>query len=56
MKFSVEVKLVNGKIIVSIDIASIILRKYAQKCFAIIVLNLSTFLDFFISLYAIHIY
>ena len=47
LKFLVEVKLVNDKIIVSNHIASMILRKN-KKYFAIIVLNLSTFLLFFL--------
>ena len=54
LKYLDEAKLVNDKKIVSIDIASIILRKYEQNVLQISCLNFQHFL-FFFSLFAIHI-
>ena len=57
LKFLVEVKLVNVKIIVSTDIASMILRIYEQSVLqSLCSIYQHFFIFFFISLFAIHIH
>ena len=48
LKYLVEAKLVNDKKIVSIDIASMILRKYEQSVLQSLCLTFSTFFFHFI--------